>query len=233
MREAFSDLDDDPELLSARLSILHTFLCSAERISTSVAASLLDTDINIACIILENLHSVLYVQDSKVYWYHASFPDFIFSHARSNFHVDNKDFRFSCDAAGQNSLLTHACFRIMNSKENGLRFNIANIKSSYLLDGEHAEELRENINKNILPVLRYACFHWTHHLASVADGNNGLFRDVISNFLQIRVLLWIEAMNLLGQSGDCSYLLRNAGGWASKVQAIPLISSLQLIGFTS
>jgi len=233
VREAFSDLDDDPELLSTRLSILHTFLCSAERISASVAASLLGTDVHIANIVLENLHSVLYVQDDMVYWYHASFPDFIFSHVRSNFREDDKKFDFSCDAAAQHGLLTHACFRIMNSKDNGLRFNIGNIKSSYLLDREHAEELRENIDENILPVLRYACFHWTHHLAFVTDGNNSLFHDVISNFLEIRVLFWIEAMNLLGQSGDCSYLLRNAGDWASKVQAICSISVLLLIIITS
>jgi len=218
--EAFSELDDDPELLSTCLSILYTFLCSAERLSASVAASLLDIDIDVADIVLENLHAVLYVQDSKVYWYHASFPDFIFSHARSNFRADNKDFRFSCDAAAQHSLLTSACFRIMNSEETGLRFNMGDIKSSYLLDSEHIEELRGNVKKNISPALRYACMYWVHHLSLSLTEKSGLIYDIISDFLQLRILFWIEAMHLLGSSGECPHLLHNARNWVSKVQTM-------------
>jgi len=217
LREAFADLDDDPELLSTRLSILHTFLYSVERISASVSANLLGIDIDVADMVLESLHAVLYVQDSKVYWYHASFPDFIFSHARSNFRADDKDFRFSCDAAAQHSVLVHACFRIMNSEETGLRFNMGDIKSSYLLDSEHTEELRGNVNKNISPALRYACMYWAHHLSLSPTGNSGLIYNIISDFLQLRILFWIEAMHLLGSSGECPHLLHNARNWASKV----------------
>jgi len=220
MRDAFADLDDDPELLSARMSVLHTFLCSIERVSPLVAAGLLDIDIEVARIVLDNLHAVLYVQDGLVYWYHASFPDFILSHTRSNFQMDDKDFAFSCDAAAQNRILLDGCFRVMKSDNIGLRFNMGDIKSSYLLDREHAEELHENINKKISPVLRYSCIQWAHHLCLSPEADDGNICSVLSDFLRIRVLFWIEAMNLLGLSGNCSHLLQNARRWVSKVYTI-------------
>jgi len=217
MRDAFADLDDDPELFSARLSVLHTFLCSIERISPFVAATLLDIDIEVARIVLDNLHAVLYVQDGLVYWYHSSFPDFILSQTRSTFRMDDKDCAFSCDAAAQHRILLDGCFRVMKSDDIGLRFNMGDIKSSYLLDREHAEELHENVDKNISPVLRYSCIQWAHHLCLSPEADDGNICSVLSDFLRIRVLFWIEAMNLLRSSGDCYYLLQNSGGWVSKV----------------
>ena len=226
MIEAFAGLNDDPELLSARLCILYTFLCSAERISASVAATLLETDIEVASIILGNLHAVLYVQDDKVFWYHASFPDFIFNRDCSNF-------TFSCDVAAQHGLLAHACFRIMNSKETGLRFNMGDINSLYLLDSEHAEELRENVNKNISLALRYACMHWAHHVSLSPPSNDSPINDMVTDFLQLRVLFWIEAMHLVGSSGECPHLLHNARNWVSKVLTMFPHLKFSLMIFTS
>jgi hypothetical protein len=58
LRAAFSGLEDTQ--LHDRRSILHTFLCTEERVSPSVAATLLfDTDMEeIARIIVEELHAV-------------------------------------------------------------------------------------------------------------------------------------------------------------------------------
>lgn len=63
MRDAFSDLDDD--LFNSRLRILHTFLSTFERTSTSLAAALLygtdaTDETDIAVMVLEDLHAVLY-----------------------------------------------------------------------------------------------------------------------------------------------------------------------------
>jgi hypothetical protein len=121
------------DILLHRRRILHTFLCTAERSSTSIVTSLLtgdsdsDTesvvetnpavdDTSIADDVLRRLYAVLYTEDDKVLWYHKSFPDFLFDKGRS------KD--FWCNEAEHHQLLTESCFRIM---EAGLRFNIANI----------------------------------------------------------------------------------------------------------
>ena len=134
--EAFSGLDD--KLFHARLSILHTFLCTEERVSPSIAATLLsDTDTEEkASVIVSDLHAVLYVKDSRVFWYHASFADFIFTQTRSTFSVSGQVVDMSCDMAAHNSVLARHCFRIMMSD---LRFNICNLPSSFLLDSEVPE----------------------------------------------------------------------------------------------
>ena len=118
MYDAFSKLSG--KVLARRLCILYTFLCTAERTSTSIAAALVpDGDDEAARAVLHDLHAVLYTQDDRVFWYHSSFPDFIFSQARSNFRIDKMDFTFSCNEPVHQSLLSKSCFRIMKSEKSG------------------------------------------------------------------------------------------------------------------
>ena len=217
MCDTFSKLSG--EVLASRLRILYTFLCTAERTSASIVAALVpDGDDDAARAVLRDLHAVLYTtQDDRVFWYHASFPDFIFTQSRSNFRINEKDFIFSCNERAYHSYLGESCFRIMKS---GLRFNIGNITSSFLFD-RHNTALSEQVNRNISAVLRYSSHHWTHHLPlSPQLINTDNLRCCISEFLQIRVLFWIEAMNLLGLSNQCTPMLRFACQWVSKVRIV-------------
>ncbi|PPQ85244.1 hypothetical protein CVT25_010017 [Psilocybe cyanescens] len=211
---AFSDFMDEEDL-NPRLRILFTFLCTFERISTSVAAGLMDDDDELAKAVVNDLHAVLYIQDGRVFWYHASFLDFLFSQHRSNFHVGNEEYNFWCDEVAHRNLLATSCLRVMNSDGCGLRFNMGDIRTSYLLDSENVEEISEQVNKNIRPVLRYSLFHWVAHLSypppSFDDARNILSRML--QFLQIRVLFWIEAMNLLGSVRECTPMLHKAQVW--------------------
>ena len=126
MYDAFSKFSG--KFLDRRLRTLYTFLCTAERTSASVVAALvLDGDDDAARAVLRSLHAVLYTQDDQVSWYHASFPDFIFTQARSNFHINKKDFTYSCNKPAHHSLLGESCFCIMKSEKSGLRFNMGNI----------------------------------------------------------------------------------------------------------
>ena len=68
-----------------RLQLLHTFLCTVERTSTSTAANLCTSTNTIsykedADDILKALHAVLrvYSKNGQVLWHHKSFPDFLF-----------------------------------------------------------------------------------------------------------------------------------------------------------
>ena len=213
MYDAFSKFSG--KVLARRLRTLYTFLCTAERTSASIVAALVpDGDEEAARAVLRDLHAVLYTQDDRVFWYHASFPDFIFTQTRSNFSIDKKDFMFSCNEPAHHSLLGESCFRIMKS---GLRFNIGNITSSFLFDCDHAVALLEQVNRNISAVLRYSSHHWTHHLPSPQLINTVNLRCCISEFLEIRVLFWIEAMNLLRLSNQCTPMLQCARQWVLKV----------------
>jgi hypothetical protein len=212
MVDAFSKFKD--EFLTCRLRILYTFLCTAERTSTSIAAALVaEEDEDVAMAIVEELHAVLYIQGDRVFWYHASFPDFIFDPSRSNF--DN--LAFSCDEPVHHNLLGESCFRVMKS---GLRFNMGDIESSFLFDSDDAEALSEKVDNNIGAVLRYSIRHWTHHLPSPQLVNTENLRIWISEFLQIRVLFWIEAMNLLELRNHCTPMLVHAREWVLKVRMI-------------
>lgn len=145
-------------------------------------------------------------------------PDFIFTHTQSKFELDGHQIDMSCNKAEQHALLTKACFNIMLSDDSGLHFNIGEISSSFILDAED-KELTTRINTNISAVLKYASGYWASHLAQtgqLTDSNDLI--DHISNFLHIHILFWIEAMHLLGSSGQCNIMLQHAREWVLKVK---------------
>ena len=221
MYDTFSKFNG--KVLDRRLLILYTFLCTAERTSTSIVAALVpDGDDEAASAVLCDLHAVLYTQDNQVFWYHASFPDFIFDRARSNFRFCDRDFAFSCNKAAHHNILGKSCFRVMKMEPSGLRFNMGNIPSSFLFDRDNAVVLTEQVNKNINTVLRYSCRHWIHHLPSPGSVDAENLCNYISKFLQIHVLFWIEAMNLLGLRNKCTPMLQRACQWVLKVKSYGL-----------
>ena len=196
MYDTFSNFSE--ELLARQLRILYTFLCTAERTSASLVGALVsDGDDKLECARAESvlcvLHAVLYTQDDQVFWYHPSFPDFIFTKARSNFSMGGKNLTFSCNEAAHHSLLCETCFSIMKS---GLPFNM---------------------DKNISAVLRYSSRYWTHHLPSPQLINTDNICRCISEFFCNRVLIWIEAMVLLGLHNHCTPMLQFAYQWVLKV----------------
>ena len=197
------------------LGILHTFLCSAERTSTSVVADLLlppkktNPPLSYTAIadgVLESLHAVLYTENGRVLSYHKSFPDFIFDHARSG--------EFWCDKATHHRHLTVSCFQFME----GLRFNIANIPSSFVFDCDN-HALKGEVERNIPPVLGYSCRNWDHHLSATKSTLSDPLHEVLSEFLQLRALFWIEAMNLLDLRGRCYPILQTAREWVIESKA--------------
>jgi len=212
--DAFQDLQ--PSVRTRRLQILYTFLCTAERTSTSIAVELLFPSnktnsafsyIGIADKILGRLHAVLYTEHDKVFWYHKSFPDFLFDRNRSK--------EFWCNEAEHHRCLTDSCFVVMRA----LRFNIANIPSSFSFDSDDSA-LPGEVERNIPAVLSYSCRNWDYHLSAAECSDSGPLCGTLSDFLQVRVLFWIEAMNLLRSCGLCDQMLRTAHRWLMKVSVI-------------
>ena len=106
----------------------------------------------------------------------------------------------------------------------GLKFNIANITSSFLLDCDNST-LLDAVKQNIPPVLSYSCQNWDHHLSAVASTDSDALLDILSEFLQLYVLFWIEAMNLLGSRGLCDRMLQTAHEWVVKLQVSVLLAN--------
>ena len=215
---AFSDLDDD--IFRTRLNILHTILCTQERVSASVAAGLhSDSDDmrDVADVVVKDLHAVLYLKDGCIFWYHASFPDFIFTQARSKFtSPSNHVIDTFCDKASYHALLTQSCFNVMMSPS-GLCFNICQLPSSFLLDSQ-VPDLSLRIEENIFDVLRYCSHYWAQHLVQAAEDKLDDLFDCIEKFLNKHVIFWIEAMNLLKSSALCPLMLQQARRRVLKVK---------------
>jgi hypothetical protein len=208
LEQAFRDFSPEENGWEDRCSILHTFLCTAERTSTSVVADLLFTSdyTDVADKLLSDLHAVLYREHGRVLTYHKSFSDFILDQDRSG--------NFWCNQGMHHRLLADACFRWM---KDGLRFNIANIPSSFVLDVDNPM-LEDAVQKNIPPVLNYSCRNWSYHLSAAASIIPDGLHDSISDFLRLRALFWMEAMNLLRLRGLCGSMLRTAHDWVISSQ---------------
>jgi hypothetical protein len=206
--EAFCDFSPKENEWEDRRSILHTFLCTAERTSTSVVADLLFTSdyTDVAEKLLLDLHAVLYRRHGRVLAYHKSFSDFILDKDRSG--------NFWCNQAIHHRLLADACFRCM---KDGLRFNIANIPSSFVLDVDDPM-LADAVKENIAPVLSYSSRNWSYHLSAAASIIPDGLHVSLSDFLQLRALFWIETMNLLGLRGLCALMLRTVYDWVISSQ---------------
>jgi hypothetical protein len=155
------------------------------------------------------LHAVLYVskRDRCIYSYHKSFDDFVLDPQRSE-HAQSAATYFPQRAFG--------CFDIMNKS---LRFNMCNLRSSYLLDKED-EGLPERITINIGTELRYACQYWAAHLVSVRHENEAVQHLATSllEFSTLKILFWMEAMNLLKL--DCRPAIHHIRTWALKVHMV-------------
>ena len=220
--EAFGKLEK--EVCLPRLRILYTLLCTEERVSTSVAAGLLSESsemVGIANQVVRDLHAVLYIIGGKVFWYHASFQDFIFTQARSRFTMpisplgtSSQTVDMSCDPAFHHALLTHSCFRIMKS---GLCFNICNLPSSFLFDSE-VPNLQLEVEDKICDSLRYACQYWAEHMVQATPSEHKALQAHVVDFLHTCVLFWIEAMNLLQVSSQCACMLLKVRAFILKVR---------------
>ena len=216
MYDTFSNSYGEP--LARRLLILYTFLCTAEHSSASMVAALVSGgDGILARVVLRDLHAVLYTQDDRVFWYHSSFPDFIFSYPRSSFYRVGKFFAFSCDKAAHHRLLCESCFSIMKIAS---PFDIGNRRSTFLSDQGKAVDLSEQVNQNISAVLSYSSRYWTHHLPenqSINTYDLSRWHRCISKFLQNHFLFWIEVMVQLGLHNQCTPMLQSASQWVLKV----------------
>ena len=201
--DAFGNTHDEV-IRHRRLQILHTFLSTAERTSEALVATLLSTSndhrsyMQGAAVVLKALHAVLYIEGGRVLSYHKSFSDFLFSQTRSQ--------KFWCDQEAHHRLLTDSCFRLMTSQ---LKFNIANIPSSFILDRDNATLQRE-IERTISPALAYSCRYWSYHMCAASWVDPAQLVKTLKEFLQIRALFWIEVMNLLQCLGQCDGMLRAA-----------------------
>ncbi|TFK96983.1 hypothetical protein BDV98DRAFT_575266 [Pterulicium gracile] len=139
---------------------------------------------------------------------HKTFVDYLSSTSAGRFHIRMHE--------AHHSAFIH-CYKNMKSS---LHFNMGSIRSSYDLDEENPG-LYDRVKAEISQQSKYAYQHWATHLA--APGNIALddlpsarygqtCSSLLRDFLWLKVLFWMETMNLLRQ--DCRNAIGLAKLWA-------------------
>jgi hypothetical protein len=132
---------------------------------------------------------------------HASFQEFLTDQQSSGvFFVEM--------TKAQHHDLALASLRVM---QHDLRFNICNLKSSYLPNREDTE-LPERVKTSISPHLSYSCRFWATHVQTT-DFSDELAKAIRSFFDNERLLFWIEALGLLNAISGAAAVLLLVAKW--------------------
>ena len=136
---------------------------------------------------------------------HQSFTDFLLDPARSG--------SFSIHSTESTTILTLGCLRLMNNSVDGLKFNICNLETSYLLNSQ-VPDLEERIKEAIPTYLAYSCRFWAEHLRDVSetDTKDDIMLQLRS-YLYDRVLYWFEVLSLTQEFDFASLFLQFAARW--------------------
>ena len=131
---------------------------------------------------------------------HQSFVDFLLE-------SDTAYPALHITAADGHQLLANQCLRVMKA---GLRFNICEIPSSYLLNDEFLK-LIPSIETRIPSQLQYASRYWADHLRHVsASGEN---MDLVRGVLKVQFLFWLEVVSLCGFVDEVQRILLTLIAW--------------------
>lgn len=202
-----NDLLEEQEIESIKL-VLWTAVCAKEPLKTSALASLMALTEQQVVSALKPLQSVLHISEKGqlVSTLHASFPEYMLNHLRSD--------KFYCDKAKHNRVLASRCFEVMQAQ---LRFNICHLESSFIFDRD-VLDLERQIEKYISSVLFYACRYWGEHLTLVDVSDAYDLSMKLLEFLAHNLLFWMEVLNLKQCIGTGVSTLRHAQVWLSVSQ---------------
>lgn len=182
------DMDDDSSMHRVK-AILGMVILAIEPVSTAALYGLYDhpDSMDIVDSVLDPLGALLTGIEQKsvpVRPLHTSFHDFLVDASRSkSFHVNS--------SSGNKDLLI-VCLRTMKE---GLRFNICQLETSYLLN-EEVSDLSARIEAHLPPHLSYACQFFAYHLqATRLEDNTTVSTPSPQSFLssltqQISQLSW-------------------------------------------
>ncbi|KAB5591865.1 hypothetical protein CTheo_4694 [Ceratobasidium theobromae] len=217
LKSALTGDDLDDEAANDIKVVLQTVVCAQEPAGLETLAALAGlNDMERVRSALQPLRSVLHLSDSSglVSTLHASFPDFMFSQERSG--------PFFCSIEIRSQILARQCFTIMQDQ---LRFNICNLESSFIADKD-VDDLHDRIRHCISLPLFYACRYWAGHLCSGKSSEE--LKVLLGEFLTIRLLFWMEVLNLKGVMDIGTEILLKVIQWLRVEASSQAIQVIQL-----
>ncbi|KAG9002787.1 hypothetical protein FRB93_011389 [Tulasnella sp. JGI-2019a] len=202
--------------LEGRLrSVLGAVVVLFDTLSPRALEALLGLETDTTSDTLERLHSIIVFPDhdpdsTPLRLIHPSFPNFLTTSSRCT------DVRFYVNPVMQHSQLALICLNHMN---NLLTRDICNIGFLPTLNSE-VEDLQAQLRGTVPPYLRYACYHWSSHLALCkpeSEAKDEPYEEVtrqlaraVDTFVCARLLYWLEVLSLLGRLDTAIPLLRLA-----------------------
>ena len=215
LHEAFGD--DDPEDDPKVRSILGAVVLSANPLSPSTIAALLDFDAEDVFPLLSSIHSLLVLQEDInhiVRPFHKSFPDFIVDPARC------ANPRFQVSPPDQHLELLVGCLELMNRR---LEQNMCKLPDG--VTNSEVGDLRERVEQHIDKDLEYACRSWHTHLV---DTIPAWVLKILRRFLENKFLFWLEVLSVLGAAREAPDALEATQKWLD-VRCIPFFFVLTKI----
>jgi hypothetical protein len=197
-KQALSAIDDysrDHVLL-----VLHTVVTARNPLSIEAIAHLLGTSPSSVYTALTELRAVIMAPDDEsstepVFPFHASFPDFLHTHSRSDiYHIS--------ETQAHHAMLK-LCLGVFDSS---LKWNICELHSNKVC----LQDINPSPSSKIPEALQYSCTSWLVHLDHVLESGE-LGRSDESQVLNIfdkHILHWVECMALLGKLEDAVHLLQ-------------------------
>ena len=212
-KQAVGDVDvDDEELHSHLRTVVGAVLLVINPLSEEALSDLLG--VSGISTILQSLHSLLLVPDSRVdpiHIFHKSFPDFLMDPKRCT------DHRLLIVPSVHHREILFSCFNVMKKR---LKRNICNLDDYVLLS--EIEDLPKSRTAHIGDALEYACHFWVNHLMGIPASGPDVKEiwEEIDEFFTKYLLFWIEVLSLMGNLGVCVYALNDIQQWYTLVSCV-------------
>ncbi|CCA71411.1 related to WD40-repeat protein (notchless protein) [Serendipita indica DSM 11827] len=147
--------------------------------------------------LMQNLGSVL-IMDETINLIQFRHPTLIEYLRRCAIPPASNEDRIYLNVAEAHGQTVSWCFKCLESRTEGLKFNICRIESSFSLNRE-IQDLDAKVSKFIPRRLRYASSHWSFHFAETNDKWRNTLRSELQQMVQSPyVLYWIEILSLTG-----------------------------------
>ena len=208
----------NPSEREAVRSILGAIVVAYEQLTDEQLSKLLRLEPSVVSDILHRLRPLLHWnQGEPVRVFHPSITDFLCDPARC------QDAHLYINASTYHTTLAIGCLRVLESE---LKFNIAGIETSHLRNKD-IPGIQERIDEAISPTLVYASEYWADHLES-GSGSPSL-PLVLTQFMEHRVLFWIEVFSLRNRVSVASVKLMKVAHWAKVSHSLCAINKLRVI----
>ena len=216
------DLDNDPKVRS----VFGAMVLAADPLSPSAIAKILCLDAEDVFLYLSSAQSLLILHEDvnvPVRSSHRSFTDFIIDPARctnQRFHISPPD---------HHPQLLINCLDLMHR---ALEKNMCELPDG--VANSDIPDLKERVERNIDPVLQYACRSWSTHFVDRPLVRVACVPEIISalrRFLEKKFLFWLETLSVLNAARNAVNALQITVGWLEVCFGAPPAGSSEFTHF--